>query len=80
MTFKTKKELIKWLKENGYAQLRGGEWYRTGSHYLAHGEYSQPEFSTRCYKDGWSLRGYYHFYADTFFSTKNGRVPENFYA
>lgn len=79
MTFETKKELAKWLADNDYAQLSDGDWYPTGTYYLAHGEYSQPEFSLRRYKDGWSLHGYYHFHRGTICSKENGRVSDEFY-
>lgn len=80
MTFATKKELVEWLEENDYAQLSDGDWYPTSTYYLAHGEYSQPEFSPRRYKEGWSLHGYYHFHSGTFGAKENGRVAEEFYS
>ena len=78
MTFATKKELIKWLKANNYAQLSCGNWYQVGTYYCAHGEYSQPEYSPRRYRDGWSLHAYYHYYHGTFGAKANGRVADEY--
>ena len=79
MTFAAKKDLVEWLNQNDYEQLSNGSWYPTGTYYLAHGEYSQPEFLVRRYKDGWSLHGNWFFYPGTFGAKKDGRVDEDFY-
>ncbi len=79
MAFATKKDLVEWLEKNDYAQLRDGDWYPTGTYYLSYGEYSQPEFSIRRYKDGWSLHGHYHFYPGTLHAAKQGRVSEEWF-
>jgi hypothetical protein len=79
MTFATKKDLTAWLEQNGYEQLKSRDWYLPGCYCLSHGEYSQPDYSVRRYKDGWSLRGNYYFYQGTIGVGDGGRVDDVFF-
>lgn len=79
MTFPTKQKLINWLAENNFSRMENGNYYPTGTYHLGHGEYSQPEFSPRRYKDGWDCHGIYFYYSGTFYAPKDGRVNETFY-
>jgi len=80
MIFATKKELIEWFNSNeNYSATSNGNYYPTGTYYLSHGEYSQPEFKPTRYKDGWSVKGIYFYHSNTFNAPKDGRVNDDFY-
>ena len=71
LVFKTKKEALDFLKS---------VFYPKGTYYLAHGEYSKPDYQPRRYKDGWGIHVKYYFYSGTCYAPKDGRIDaETFY-
>jgi len=76
LTFKTKQDAIDYLTdEEGFELLEDGVTFMWGgTYYLKHGEYAQPEYCVRRYKDGWGIKAVYHYYAGTFNAPKDGRV------
>ena len=78
-TFATKAAASKFLARNGFAQDSEGAYYPTGTYYLAHGEYSTPEFIPRRYKDGWGIHGVYFYHSGTFNTPQDGRVGDQFF-
>lgn len=73
--FATKAELEKFLHDKTVlVKSKSGKWYEPGNYYLAHGEYERPDYVPTRYKDGWSLKVVYYFYAGTLFAPEDGRV------
>ena len=57
LVFNTKKEAVEFLRNIEYLEeMSNGNFYPKGTYYLAHGEYSQPEFKAVKYKDGWGIK------------------------
>lgn len=79
MAFATKQQLIDWLKSSGYKQTSTGDWFPSGTYYLSHGEYSQPDYTPRRYKDGWSLHAIYYYHPRTFNAPLDGRVDDRMF-
>jgi hypothetical protein len=76
MAFDTKKQLEARLLKAGFQQHSKGRWSQLGIYVCGHGEYARPEYSLRCYKDGWSLHATYFFYSGTFGAPVDGRVSD----
>ena len=78
-TFATKADAEKFLVNQGFAQTNSGAYYQADTYYLSHGEYSQPEYTPRRYKDGWGIHGVYFYYSGTFGAPKDGRITDKFF-
>lgn len=79
LVFATKAEVIKFLEAQKEltSNNAGTKFFPAGTYYLNHGEYSQPDYEPRRYKDGWSIHVTYFYYAGTFHAPCDGRVdPE----
>jgi len=82
LVFKTKKEALDFLKsvQRLESSLDETFFYPKGTYYLAHGEYSKPDYQPRRYKDGWGIHVKYYFYSGTCYAPKDGRIDsETFY-
>ena len=73
LVFANKREAVEYLRSQKYLTEMDGVFYPHGTYYLAHGEYSQPEFTATRYKDGWGVKKIHYFYANTFYAPKDGR-------
>ena len=74
LVFETKREAVEFLRGQKYlTEMGNGAFYPHGTYYLAHGEYSQPDFVATRYKDGWGIKKIHYFYANTFYAPKDGR-------
>ena len=74
LVFATKREAVDFLRSLKYlTQGNNGDFYPSGTYYLAHGEYSQAEFAVVRYKDGWGIKKIHYFYANTFYAPTDGR-------
>ena len=74
LVFATKREAVEFLRgQNILAEMYNGNFYPCGTYYLAHGEYSQPEFMAVRYKDGWGIKKIHYFYANTLYAPQDGR-------
>ena len=74
LVFANKSEAVEFLRSQKYlTQLDNGNFYPHGTYYLAHGEYSQPDFVATRYKDGWGIKKIHYFYANTFYAPNDGR-------
>ena len=73
LTFATKAEVIEFLRSQDYLFEHSNGFSPKGTYYLAHGEYSQPDFKPVRYKDGWGIKKIHYFYDGTFYAPKNGR-------
>lgn len=74
LVFATKKDAIEFLKSKSYlAPCDNGNFYPHGKYYLAHGEYSQPEFKAVHYKDGWGIKKLHFYYSGTLNIPTDGR-------
>lgn len=78
LTFETKKDVLAFLASIPYLSPMsdGVSFYPNGTYYLSHGEYSQPEYKPRKYKDGWGIHGTCFYFSGTFFAPRDGRVDE----
>jgi hypothetical protein len=78
LTFKTKAEAVEFL--NNHPDLlsnhAGNSWFESGTYYLSHGEYSQPDYVPRRYKDGWCIKKIHYYYSNTFGAPCDGRIEE----
>lgn len=82
LVFDSKKSAIDFLSSvEGLSQSNNGQYFFTsGTYYLSHGEYSQPDYAPRRYKDGWGIHVTYYYYAGTCCAPRDGRVdPETFF-
>ena len=57
----------------------GGSFFPAGTYYLQHGEYSQPDYMPRRYKDGWAIHKQSHYYGGTCYPGYSGRVLHTAY-
>ena len=74
LVFATKREAVEFLRSQTYlAEMDNGNFYPDGTYYLAHGEYSQPEFNVVRYKDGWGIKKIHYFYSNTLYAPQDGR-------
>ena len=74
LVFATKRAAVEFLRSQKYlTEMENGNFYQHGTYYLAHGEYSQPDFVATRYKDGWGIKKIHYFYANTFYAPKDGR-------
>ena len=74
LVFATKREAVEFLRSQKYlTEMENGAFYPQGTYYLAHGEYSQPDFVATRYKDGCGIKKIHYFYANTFYAPKDGR-------
>ena len=74
LVFATKREAVEYLRSQKFlTEMCNGAFYPHGTYYLAHGEYSQPEFKATRYKDGWGIKKIHYFYANTFYAPTDGR-------
>ena len=74
LVFATKREAVEFLRSLKYlTEMENGAFYPHGTYYLAHGEYSQPEFKAVRYKDGWGVKKIHYFYATTLHAPRDGR-------
>ena len=74
LVFATKRAAVEFLRSQKYlTEMDNGAFYPHGKYYLAHGEYSQPDFKAVRYKDGWGIKKIHYFYAKTFYAQKDGR-------
>ena len=74
LVFATKREAVDFLRGLKYlTQMDNGHFYPAGTYYLAHGEYSQPEFKAVRYGRGWGIKKIHYFYANTFRAPRDGR-------
>lgn len=78
LKFKTKAEAVNFLNEHpSLSSNRAGDsWFPSGTYYLAYGEYSQPDYVPRRYKDGWGIKKISYFHRGTFGAPKDGRIAE----
>lgn len=78
LKFETKKAVIDYLadKDNLDCDTSGKLFFPAGTYYLAHGEYSQPDYTPRRYKDGWGIHRTNYYYPGTFNAPVDGRVDE----
>jgi hypothetical protein len=78
LTFETKAEAVKFLNDHPKLNSNnsGDSWFPHGTYHLAHGEYSQPDYVPRRYKDGWGIKKISYFYQGTFGAPVDGRVFE----
>jgi len=76
LTFKTKQETVGYLNAQAHLDSNnsGTSWFPRGAYYLSHGEYSQPDFVPRRYKNGWGIHKVNHYYAGTLYAPIDGRV------
>jgi hypothetical protein len=79
LVFKSKKEATEFLNARDDIEIsRSGEFYfPSGIYYLAHGEYSKPDYVPRRYKDGWGIHRTVYFLPGTCYAPKDGRVDIN---
>lgn len=74
LVFATKREAVEFLHSQKYlTQMDNGDFYPHGTYYLAHGEYSQPDYKAIRYKDGWGIKKIHYFYANTLYAPQDGR-------
>lgn len=74
LVFATKRDAVEFLTMQKYlTQMNNGNFYQVGTYYLAHGEYSQPEFKAVRYKDGWGIKKIHYFYVNTLYAPQDGR-------
>ena len=74
LVFANKRAAVEFLRSQKYlTQMENGNFYPHGTYYLAHGEYSQPDFVATRYKDGWGIKKIHYFYANTFYAPQDGR-------
>ena len=74
LVFANKRLAVEYLRSQKYlTEMENGNFYQHGTYYLAHGEYSQPEFRPTRYKDGWGVKKIHYFYANTFHAPQDGR-------
>ena len=74
LVFATKREAVEFLRSQKYlSEMDNGAFYPHGTYYLAHGEYSQPEFKAVRYKDGWGVKKIHYFYANTLYAPQDER-------
>ena len=73
LVFETKSEAVEFLRSLNLTEMDNGAFYPRGTYYLAHGEYSQPDFVATRYKDGWGIKKIHYFYANTFYAPQDGR-------
>ena len=74
LVFANKREAVEFLRSQKYlSEMDNGAFYQHGTYYLAHGEYSQPDFVATRYKDGWGIKKIHYFYANTFYAPRDGR-------
>ena len=74
LVFANKREAVEFLRSLKYlTEMENGAFYLQGTYYLAHGEYSQPEFRATRYKDGWGIKKIHYFYANTLHAPHDGR-------
>ena len=74
LVFATKREAVEFLRSQKYlTKMDNDYFYQHGTYYLAHGEYSQPEFKAVRYKDGWGIKMIHYFYANALYAPIDGR-------
>ena len=74
LVFANKRRAVEFLRSQKYlTEMDNGDFYPHGTYYLAHGEYSQPEFKAVKYKDGWGIKKIHYFYNNTFYAPQDGR-------
>ena len=73
LVFANKREAVEFLRSLKYLNEGNGAFYPQGTYYLAHGEYSQPEYKAIRYKDGWGIKKIHYFYANTFYGPQDCR-------
>ena len=74
LVFATKREAVEFLRGQKYlTEMDNGDFYPHDTYYLAHGEYSQPDFKAVRYKDGWGIKKIHYFYANTLHAPRDGR-------
>ena len=74
LVFANKRAAVEFLRSLKYlTEQDNGAFYPHGTYYLAHGEYSQPDFVATRYKDGWGIKKIHYFYANTFTLHRDGR-------
>ena len=74
LVFANKRAVVEYLRSQKYlSEMDNGAFYPNGTYYLAHGEYSQPDFVATRYKDGWGIKKIHYFYANTFYAPQDGR-------
>ena len=73
LVFANKRLALEFLRSQKLTQMDNGTFYPHGTYYLAHGEYSQPEFKAVKYKDGWGIKKIHYFYPNTFYAPRDGR-------
>ncbi len=78
LNFATKQAAVDFLASQGHldSDKSGKLFFPSGTYYLAHGEYSQPDYTPRRYKDGWGIHRTSYFYSGTFYAPTDGRVDE----
>lgn len=78
VTFSKKSDVIDYLSNAcGMSSTSGGAFFEPGTYYLNHGEYSQPDYEPRRYKDGWGIHANYYYHPGTFGAPADGRVNIN---
>ena len=74
LVFLTKRDALEFLRGQKYlTEMNNGDFYPRGTYYLAHGEYSQPDFRAVRYGDGWGIKKIHYFYANTLNAPRDGR-------
>lgn len=76
-SFETKSQAVEFLSDlenKGFLSSHSNGWSETGTYYLSHGEYSQPDYRPTRYKDGWGIAKVPFYYANTFNAPARHRV------
>lgn len=83
LTFKNKADTLEFLRglpyltETAHTTGRNASkvyFYPSGTYYLSHGEYAQPDIVPRRYADGWGVHVEYFYYVGTLNGRGSGRV------
>jgi len=79
LTFDTKKSAIKYLSSvKGLSKSNNAKYfYPTGTYHLSHGEYSQPDYEPRRYRDGWGIHVTYYYLSGTSYAPQDGRIDSD---
>ncbi len=74
-SFNTKADVLDYLANDcGMDCTSTGNYFDRGEYVLNHGEYSQPDYVPRRYKDGWGIHANYYYYQGTYHAPRDGRV------
>ena len=76
LVFETKEHALEylWSIDSLCTNLAGKVFWYRGVYHLSHGEYDQPEYVVRRYKDGWGIHVTHFYYRGTYGAPKSGRL------